>query len=36
MLGSTSRRLMRQAACPVLVLPRGAQAPATVDGAVAR
>jgi nucleotide-binding universal stress UspA family protein len=36
MLGSTSRRLMRQAACPVLVLPRGAQVPATVDGAVAR
>jgi nucleotide-binding universal stress UspA family protein len=35
-LGSTSRRLVHEAACPVLVLPRGAQAPAPPDAAVAR
>ena len=35
-LGSTSRRLVREAACPVLVLPRGARTPAALDPAVAR
>jgi nucleotide-binding universal stress UspA family protein len=35
-LGSTSRRLVREAACPVLVLPRGARAPAALDPAVAQ
>jgi hypothetical protein len=35
-LGSTSRRLVREAACPVLVLPRGAWIPAALQPAVAR
>jgi nucleotide-binding universal stress UspA family protein len=35
-LGSTSRHLVRHAACPVLVLPRGARAPAALDTAVAQ
>jgi nucleotide-binding universal stress UspA family protein len=30
-LGSTSRRLVREAKCPLLVLPRGAHAPAESD-----
>jgi nucleotide-binding universal stress UspA family protein len=34
-LGSTSRRLMREAACPVLVLPHGADVPMTLNGSVA-
>jgi nucleotide-binding universal stress UspA family protein len=35
LLGSTSRRLVREARCPLLVLPRGARAPAQTDPASA-
>jgi nucleotide-binding universal stress UspA family protein len=35
LLGSTSTRLVREAACSLLILPRGAQAPVAVEGIAA-
>jgi nucleotide-binding universal stress UspA family protein len=35
LLGSTSTRLVREAACPLLILPRGVNAPAADDGIAA-
>jgi nucleotide-binding universal stress UspA family protein len=35
LLGSTSTRLVREAACPLLILPRGAQAPTSSEGIAA-